>query len=150
MPTVFMRTKTGDCTVAAIATAAGRSYETIAAALGIDLDPAGRPVDRRSWPASDCCETAILLCERLAAAGLEFVPFVTSPLFPPHDLKAALADVPSPCVLFIESSNPADGGLAHAVVYSNGEIIDCRPGSPSIEIERVTVFAALVPMAGEH
>jgi hypothetical protein len=44
-----MRMKSGDCVIASIATALQRSYEDVAATLGIALDRSGIPVAVRHY-----------------------------------------------------------------------------------------------------
>ena len=72
-PVIPMRTKSGDCVIAAIATAACRTYEDIAAALGIALNPNGVPNgDKWPWPrGQNPIATLEDMTGRLTAGGLQ-------------------------------------------------------------------------------
>jgi hypothetical protein len=134
---VPMRMKSGDCVIASIASALRRSYEDIAATLGVALDASGIPA-AAAWPwplDQDPLVTLTDMCRRLRSLGA----FLIADL-PPVFIETIVVSSRSPAILIVNSDDPEDCGRAHALAYRDGRVIDCRSGD---EVERVPL-AALV------
>jgi hypothetical protein len=141
---VPMRMKSGDCVIASIATTLQRSYEDIAATLGVALDASGIPA-AASWPWPLDQEPLVTLtdmCRRLRPLGAFLVADLPS-IF----VEMIVVDSQSPAILIVNSDDPEDCGRAHALAYRDGRVIDCRSGD---EVERVPLAALVfLPETGE-
>lgn len=120
---VPMRMKTGDCVIAAVASALQRPYEEIAAKLGVALDSSGVPVaESFPWPRdNEPLATLTYICERLRSLGAVLIAQL-----PPAFIETIVAASQSPAILIVNSYDPIDCGLLHALAYRDGRVIDCR------------------------
>lgn len=139
---VPMRLPTGDCMIAAIATATGRTYEAISDILGISLDDAGRPGAAWWRDEPDGYKTVKALHKRLRVGGFK-VSEANAGLS--EFTKFAVATAHRPSILFIPSQCPADNGKMHVVAYVQGQVIDGRSPDVSSSLDDLDqVYCALV------
>lgn len=143
---VPMRLKTGDCAIAALATATGISYETAAATLGVQLGASGEP-DMALWPWPSDQEGLATLADmrdRMNAAGMAAT--LMADVFSLTIFRLA---VPISAVLFADTGHPDDAGKTHALAYRAGDIIDCRHQQPTPPGADLSILAALALLPNE-